>query len=254
MAEAADAKRSPDGDSADGSGSKVSDYWNKFKTGATNTGSWMKEKSKSAAASISEGAKKLDDKTGFTSSMSHAGTKMGEGMKKVEEKTGIGRKTSTLVKSAKDGILGGVGAARKSMRLWPNDLRFFDDNRLDTFKLFERFDKDKDGRLNDEEFTTLLNLMFQWFHTQQEVDQHYIPPKGKFEADVQSAKEKAKAAWGIPDEGVDKALLVSNWISFFSEQESFHVTFRGHLENEKEEFPEEGVKSGKQDAALPRED
>merc|ERR1719499_306355 len=93
MAEAADAKRSPDEASADGSGSKVSDYWNKFKTGAVNTGSWVSEKSKSAAASISEGAKKLDDKTGFTATMSHAKTKVGEGMAKVEEKTGIGRKT-----------------------------------------------------------------------------------------------------------------------------------------------------------------
>merc|ERR1719499_386239 len=226
MAEAADAKRSPDVASADGSGSKVSDYWNKFKTGAANTGSWMKEKSKSAAASISEGAKKLDDKTGFTASMSHAGTKMGEGIKKVEEKTGIGRKTTTVLKTAKDGILGGVGAARKSMRLWPNDLRFFDDNRLDTFQLFERFDKDKDGRLNDEEFSALLGLMFQWFHVQQDSDQHYIPPPSKLEPDVSKAKAKAQSSWGIPAEGIDKALFVSNWISFFSELESMYVTLR----------------------------
>merc|ERR1719361_3322726 len=145
--------------------------------------------------------------------MSHAGTKMGEGIKKVEEKTGIGRKTSTLVKSAKDGILGGVGVARKSMRLWPNDLRFFDDNRLDTFKLFERFDKDKDGRLNDEEFSTLLNLMFQWFHTQQENDQHYIPPKGKLENEIENQKAKQRR----PGESQRK-----EWTRLFSCRTGFH--------------------------------
>merc|ERR1719336_300343 len=211
---------------AGSSTASFSNYFTSFKAKAASTGSWIKEKSKVAAEATVSSAKKLDDKTGFTATVSVAKTKVGEKLSEFDKRTGISTKTSTALQTAKTGILGGVGAARKSMRLWSNDLRFFDDNRLDTFKLFERFDKDSDGLLNDEEFTSLLFLMFQWFHTQKEEEQHYIPPKTKLEQPVESAKIKAKSSWNIPEKGVDKALFVSNWISFFSELEGINVTFR----------------------------
>merc|ERR1719300_427608 len=195
--------------------SNMSEYWSSFKA-----------KAATGYTAAATSAKKLDDKTGFTATVSHASSKMGEKLSELDKKTGISKTTSNAVASTKTAILGGVGAARKSMRLWSNDLRFFDDNRLDTFKLFERFDKDGDGLLNDEEFSSLLHVMFQWFHTQKEDDQHYIPPKSKLESEVTTAKAKASSSWAVPEKGVDKPLFVSNWISFFSELESIHVTFR----------------------------
>merc|ERR1719362_511143 len=89
-------------------------------------------------------------------------------------------------------------------------------------------DKDKDGRLNEAELTALFTLMFQWFHTQLAENQELasIPGPAMLKADVDAERHKAGAAWNIPPEGVDKAMFVSNWISFFSELESRHVTFR----------------------------
>jgi len=191
-------------------------------------GTYVGEKGTAAGKVIGTKAKELDTQTGFTGGIQRAGTFTSEKWKAFDDSYGVSTKTNNAFETVKGGTLNAVGHTRASLRLWSPDLRFFDENRLNSNLMFDRFDKDMDGRLSESELDLLLTIMYQWFHTQFG-SQHYIPSKESLVAEVEQSRMNyyRKINFDPNNPFIDKGAFANSWISFFSDLESANVTFRG---------------------------
>jgi len=207
---------------------------------ASTAGTVISEKATETGSFISVKAKEIDTKTGFSGGVVAAHNFTAEKWKTFDDSYDVSKNTNLAVSKIKTGTLGGVGNLRSSFRLWSPDLRFFDSNRLNSNLMFDRFDKDLDGRLSEEELTLLLTIMFQWFQTQYGA-QHYIPSKESLQTDVENSRMTyyQKINFDPNNPFIDKGTFANSWISFFSDLESANVTFRGmepELDLEQEEL------------------